>query len=188
MHERARTRTTSGFDDAADVVVVGSGSAAATAALTAAKKACLRPDPGEVRQAGRYQCHVGAGTWVPANHHMRPRGLQDSPEETLTYLRATAPEGWAETEDELWQAFAENAPRMLEFVEATTPLGFALTHEADPWPSTRRKTGGRTVSPSRSAAASSARTPEAAPLDPAAHLHLPGAVPRHPAPLRLDRA
>ena len=37
-----------------------------------------------------------AGTWVPANHHMLAAGIEDSAEETLTYIRATAPPGWAD--------------------------------------------------------------------------------------------
>jgi len=137
-----------GFDDAADVVIIGSGSAAATAALTAAKKGASVLILEKSDKLGGTSAMSGAGTWIPANHHMLAAGMQDSPAETLTYLRATAPEGWAETEDELWQAFAENAPRMLEFVEANTPLEFALTHEADPmaeYPG--GKTGGRTLSP-----------------------------------------
>ena len=50
-----------------------------------------------------------AGTWVPANHHMLAAGIEDSAEETLTYIRATAPPGWAATEDALWQALARAA-------------------------------------------------------------------------------
>src|SRR5689334_5099610 len=99
-----------GFDDAADVVVIGSGSAAATAALTAAKKGASVLILEKSDKLGGTSAMSGAGTWVPANHHMRRAGLDDSPADTLTYLRATAPDGWAETEDELWEAFARNAP------------------------------------------------------------------------------
>jgi 3-oxosteroid 1-dehydrogenase len=74
----------------------------------------------------------GAGTWIPANHHAAEAGIADSPEEALAYLRAAAPEGWAVTEDALWQRLVETAPAMLRFVEAHSPLRFALTPEPDP--------------------------------------------------------
>ena len=74
----------------------------------------------------------GAGTWIPANHHAAAAGLPDSTEEALAYIRAAAPEGWAATEDVLWQRLLEASPAMLRFVEAHSPLRFALTPEADP--------------------------------------------------------
>ncbi|MBS0222358.1 MAG: FAD-binding protein [Proteobacteria bacterium] len=72
-----------------------------------------------------------AATWVPANHHMLAAGIEDSPEEALTYLRATAPPDWQETEDELWQALAENGAPMLRFIEECTPLAFELVNQPD---------------------------------------------------------
>ena len=72
-----------------------------------------------------------AGTWVPANHHMLAAGLEDSAEETLAYLRATAPPGWAKDEDELWQALAEQSAPMLRFLEDKTPLVFELVNHPD---------------------------------------------------------
>jgi 3-oxosteroid 1-dehydrogenase len=76
----------------------------------------------------------GGAVWVPANHHGQAAGVPDNPAEALAYLRATAPAGWRETEDALWAAFAEEAGRMLEFVEERTPLRFSLTPESDIWP------------------------------------------------------
>jgi len=68
----------------------------------------------------------GAGTWVPDNRHMLGAGFDDSQDQALAYLRATAPARWQEQEDELWQAFAADAPAMLAFLEAHTPLRFEL--------------------------------------------------------------
>ena len=136
------------FDEEAEIVIIGSGSAALTAALTAAKSGASVVVFEKSAYLGGTSAMSGAGTWIPANHYMLTAGITDSPEETLAYLRATAPEGWSETEDELWQAFAENAPRMLDFVEANSPLRFALTDEADPLAEyTGGKEGGRTLSP-----------------------------------------
>ena len=100
-----------------DVVVVGSGGAGLAAALAAsvdgAKVLVLEMSP----VLGGTTAMSSAGTWVPANHHMLAAGLEDSAEETLTYLRATAPPGWAQDEDALWQALAEQSAPLLRFLE-----------------------------------------------------------------------
>ena len=94
-----------------DVVVVGSGAAGLAAALAAsvdgAKVIVLEKSP----VLGGTTAMSSAGTWVPANHHMLAAGLEDSPEETLAYLRATAPPGWANDEDALWQAWPSSRRR-----------------------------------------------------------------------------
>lgn len=114
-----------------DVVVVGSGAAGLSAALAAAVDGAKVIVLEKSHWLGGTTAMSAAGTWVPANHHMLAAGIADSAEETLAYLRATAPPGWAETEDELWQALAENAAPMLRFVEDHTPLVFELVNHPD---------------------------------------------------------
>ncbi len=114
-----------------DVIVVGSGGAGLAAALAAAvdgaRVLVLEKSP----VLGGTTAMSSAGTWVPANHHMLAAGLQDSAEETLTYLRATAPAGWAKDEDGLWQVLAEQSAPMLRFLEDKTPLRFELVNHPD---------------------------------------------------------
>jgi len=135
-------------DSVVDVVIVGSGSAAAAAALKAAVGGLSVVMLEKTNKLGGTSAMSGAGIWIPANHLARAAGLNDSPQDALAYLRAASPEGWQTTEDPLWTSFAEAAGPMLTFLEAHTPLRFALTSEPDPmaeWPG--GKTVGRMVSP-----------------------------------------
>lgn len=114
-----------------DVIVVGSGAAGLSAALAAAvdgaKVVVLEKAP----VLGGTTAMSSAGTWVPANHHMKAAGIEDSAEEVLAYIRATAPPGWQQDEDPLWQALAENSAPMLRFLEDKTPLRFELVNHPD---------------------------------------------------------
>jgi 3-oxosteroid 1-dehydrogenase len=131
-----------------DVVIVGSGAAALTAALTVAAGGLGVLILEKTDRIGGTSAMSGAGTWIPANHHARAAGIADSEAEALTYLRSASPAGWAESEDALWQSFVANAPRMLEFVERHTPLRYGLTREPDPIAEAPGgKLGGRMVSP-----------------------------------------
>ena len=114
-----------------DVLVIGSGSAALSAALRCAVGGLRVTILEKTSLLGGTSAMSGAGTWIPANHHAAAAGLTDSPEEALAYLRATAPDGWREREDHLWEAFVRNAPDMLAFLEQFTPLRFRLTEEPD---------------------------------------------------------
>lgn len=114
-----------------DVVVVGSGAAGMAAALAAAVDGAKVIVLEKSHVLGGTTAMSAAGTWVPANHHMLAAGLSDSAEETLTYIRATAPPGWQATEDALWQALAENSAPMLRFLEDKTPLVFELVNHPD---------------------------------------------------------
>lgn len=115
-----------------DVVVVGSGSAALAAALTAADGGATVLILEKSDKIGGTSAMSGAGTWIPNNHKAKAAGIADSEEEVLTYLKSASPEGWDRDEAELWAEFARKAPELLRFLEANTPLDFELLAEPDP--------------------------------------------------------
>jgi 3-oxosteroid 1-dehydrogenase len=130
-----------------DVVVAGSGSAGLAAALRAAAGGLRVVVLEKTNLLGGTSAMSGAGTWVPANHHAAAAGLADSAEEALRYMIDAAPPGW-DGERALWAAMAAHAPAMLQFLEAHTPLRFALTCEPDVMPERPGgKMRGRMLSP-----------------------------------------
>ena len=120
--------------ETADMVVVGSGAAGLAAALTAAVGGARVIVLEKAAVLGGTTAMSGAGVWIPANHHMLAAGIDDSVADALAYLRATAPPGWHNEEDELWRAFTAHAPDMLAFLEAHTPLRFELVQYPDLYP------------------------------------------------------
>lgn len=116
-----------------DVLVVGSGSAGCTAALRAARNGLKVIVAEKTNLLGGTSAMSGAGIWIPANHIGAKAGIEDNKADALTYVRAVLPADWADTEDELWQAFIEHAPEMLKFVEVNTPLDLLLAEQPDPY-------------------------------------------------------
>ncbi len=116
-----------------DVIVVGSGAAGLSAALAAAHGGARVIVLEKSRWLGGTTAMSGAGTWVPGNHHMKAAGIEDSPEETVRYIKGAAPPGWEESEEELWQVLAEQSAPMLRFLEDETPLRFELVNHPDPY-------------------------------------------------------
>ncbi|MBL4721300.1 MAG: FAD-dependent oxidoreductase, partial [Alphaproteobacteria bacterium] len=116
-----------------DVVVMGTGAAGLSAALSAAVKGARVLVLEKAPVLGGTTAMSGGCIWAPNNHHMARLGVSDSPEAALKYIRAASPDGWHNAEESLWSAFVDQAPVMLKFLEAHSPLRFISNRDPDPY-------------------------------------------------------
>ncbi|MFJ7261214.1 3-oxosteroid 1-dehydrogenase [Streptomyces globosus] len=104
-----------------DVVVVGSGAAGMTAALTAARRGLSVLLVEKAPTFGGSTARSGAGIWLPNNSVILRAGVPDTPQKAAAYLAAVVgPSVPADRQ----AAFLANGPRMLDFVMANSPLRF----------------------------------------------------------------
>jgi 3-oxosteroid 1-dehydrogenase len=105
-----------------DVVVVGSGAAGMTAALTAAHHGLSVLVTEKAGTFGGSTARSGGGLWIPGNEVLRRAGVADTPGQARSYL-AHVVAGHAT--DARQQALLEHGPAMLDLVRRLTPLEFA---------------------------------------------------------------
>lgn len=134
------------WDIEADVVVLGSGGAAMTAAIAAhdfgASEVVILERSGMV---GGTTAMSGGMLWIPNNHHMHEEGIEDSDEEVVTYLDSLAP--GALDPETLW-SFMQNGPEMLRYLAERTPVrlrAFRDFPDYQPYSPGAKPDGGRSL-------------------------------------------
>ncbi len=134
------------WDLVADVVVLGSGGAAMTAAIAAhdfgAKDVVILEKTGMV---GGTTAMSGGMLWIPNNHHQRESGIEDSDDDIVTYLDAIAPGG---LDPETLGAFMENGPEMIRYLADKTPVrlhSFVDFPDYQPYMPGAKPDGGRSL-------------------------------------------
>lgn len=109
------------WDHEADVVVLGSGGAGLTAALTAAVAGAAVEVYEKAPTVGGTTAVSGGIVWIPA-HNRSPDG-ELTPADALRYLRA---QSLGSMDDELVETFVRTGPAMLDFIEAHSGLHFEI--------------------------------------------------------------
>lgn len=107
-----------------DLIVVGSGAAGLTCAITARKRGLdvlvLEKEP----VFGGTTALSGGVLWIPLTHHGKAQDPTDSAEKVRTFLQSESGRFYDET---AVNTFIEQGPRMVDFLERETSLKFIPT-------------------------------------------------------------
>ncbi len=130
--------------DVCDVIVLGTGGAGLTAALTAAVAGASVQLFDKAPTVGGTTAVSGGIVWIPA-HNRSPDG-ELTPDDALRYLRA---QSFGSMDDVLVETFVRTGPAMLDFVEAHSGLHFEIAAgfpDYQPELPGGQPTGGRSLS------------------------------------------
>jgi len=130
----------------ADVVVLGSGGAAMTAAIAAhdfgAKNVVILEKSGMV---GGTTAMSGGMLWIPGNHHQTEAGINDSEEDIVAYIDSLAPDA---LDPDTLGAFMEHGPELIRYLAEKTPVrlhAFADFPDYQPYLPGAKPDGGRSL-------------------------------------------
>ncbi|WP_298288054.1 FAD-dependent oxidoreductase [Novosphingobium sp.] len=140
------TMTPLQWDHEADVVVLGSGGAAMTAAISAhdfgAGEVVILEKSGMV---GGTTAMSGGMLWIPNNHHQIEAGITESDEDIVAYIDSLS--SGAIDPDALW-AFMQNGPEMVRYLADRTPVrlhAFVDFPDYQPYAPGAKPDGGRSL-------------------------------------------
>ncbi|WP_334169802.1 FAD-binding protein [Zoogloea sp.] len=109
-----------------DVIVVGSGAGAMTAAITAADQGFSVLVVEKSDKFGGTSAISGGGIWIPNNHYFKRMGGHDSHALALTYLRAATN---GRVDESRLLAYLEHAPKMIQYLETKSRVRYAVAHK-----------------------------------------------------------
>jgi 3-oxosteroid 1-dehydrogenase len=134
------------WDHTVDLLIIGSGAGAMTAAITAYDRGANALLIEKTDRYGGSSAMSGGGLWVPNNHLMAEVGIEDSPLEARRYLEALT--AGAVSEERLC-AYLETAPEVVLYLTEHTHVKLeALPEYADYYPRVEgSKPGGRALDP-----------------------------------------
>lgn len=106
-----------------DVVVLGSGVAALTAAVRAHEQGASVALFEKADTVGGTSAWSGGMAWIPMNPHMSELGIEDHRDDVMAYLTSLS-HGLADTE--LVGALVDAGPAVVSWLEANTPVRFQI--------------------------------------------------------------
>lgn len=137
---------TGSWDHSVDLLIVGSGAGAMAAAITAHDRGGKTLLIEKTHLYGGSSAMSGGSLWIPNNHLMAAAGVNDTPDEALTYLkhitRGAVPE-------EKLVRYVDTAPKMLRYLSERGHLRMqSMLTYTDYYPEAPGgKPGGRSVEP-----------------------------------------
>ena len=106
------------WDIESDVVVIGSGNGAMTAAVTASHHGSEVVVLEKADVFGGTSATSGGGVWVPNNRYAKAAGAEDSEDEAFTYARAMSEP--IDVPDEMLRTYVRQGPKMIDFLHENT--------------------------------------------------------------------
>ena len=103
------------------MVVLGTGAAGLTAAITAHEGGASVAVFEKADQVGGTTAWSGGQVWIPNNPHMPDVGVEDSRERAIEYIMSLSRDM---LELRLIEAYVDAGPEMVDFLEAKTPVQF----------------------------------------------------------------
>lgn len=135
-----------GSEHKVDLLVVGTGAGAMTAAIVAAKAGLKVLMVEKSRTYGGTSATSGGGLWIPCNHLMPGVGIEDNEADSITYMSTLSGKDVPLRNVE---SFVKNGARMLRWMEENTEVKYiAMAEYADYYqqiPGSRP--GGRSIDP-----------------------------------------
>ena len=136
------------WDHEFDVVAVGSGNGALTAALLAADGGARTLVVEKAERFGGSSASSGGGVWIPNNRYALADGADDSIEDARAYLEHVTPPG--KVNPALLETYISQGPRVIDYLHENT--GWVryrnLAHYPDYFPEgPGGKTGNRSMEP-----------------------------------------
>ena len=130
-----------------DVVVVGSGNGALTAALCSHDGGAKTLVIEKSSQFGGTSATSGGGVWIPNNRYAKAENVNDSDQDARNYINSVSPEGMIK--DELIETYISEGPRMIDYLHENSQVKYRnLAHYPDYFPdNTGGKEGNRSMEP-----------------------------------------
>ncbi|MGI9284272.1 MAG: FAD-binding protein [Pseudomonadales bacterium] len=116
------------WDHSVDVLVVGSGNGAMTAALCCYEMGTQ--DVLVIEKADKFggtSSISGGGVWVPCNRYAKAAGADDSLATAREYLRQTIPSD--QVPEEMLDTYVEQAPKMIDFLHERTRVRYLSLYQ-----------------------------------------------------------
>ena len=110
------------WDKEVDIVVLGTGGAALTAAIAAADGGASVLILEKTHQIGGTTAYSGGVPWIPLNHYMQEAGFQDNREEAIQFIERLA---LGRADKKMIETFVDHAHVMIKYLADHTPTKFA---------------------------------------------------------------